>query len=273
MAILSKILVATTLLSTITTAAPLVPHYYFTVTDVLTKTVWKTIIATDTDWVNDATATFQMTPPAAITSSTSVKAPIVTTTPQEFSLPATTSAAIPTSTSAEISSSTTYGAQISIATTTSVFQLPPIPPVTTTTSVFQPPAPPPVITTTSAFQPPAAPLVITTTTTSPTPTPTTTTPLATQSSGATAQGQAVTGITGSTTANCEGQGNACTGDVTHWDGGSFSLSPPLNPTMLTHPQDSAHAAQLSIQTATWPLHCQYSLWVRSLTPIPTAENQ
>jgi hypothetical protein len=47
MAILSNILVATTLLSTITIATPLVPRDYTTVTDVLTKRVWKTIAVTD----------------------------------------------------------------------------------------------------------------------------------------------------------------------------------------------------------------------------------
>jgi len=83
----------------------------------------------------------------------------------------------------------------------------------------------------------------------------------------------VSEITGSTSASCEGQDDACVGDVTHWDGGKFSLSPLLNPAILTHPQDSAHAAQLSIHTTTWRLHCQPGLWVRALPTIPSAEIQ
>jgi hypothetical protein len=172
---------------------------------------------------------FWITSPTTIASSTSVEAPIVTAMPQEFSLPATTSMQTPAP--AETSQSTTF-IQISIVTTTSV------------------------------FQPPATPPPITTTTTSPT--PTTSTPLATVSPAA---------VTGSATASCEEQENACVGDVTYWGGGKFSLSPPLNHAMLTHPQVSAHAAQLLIQAPTWRLHCQPSLWVRSLTPIPTVEDQ
>jgi hypothetical protein len=33
-------------------------------------------------------------------------------------------------------------------------------------------------------------------------------------------------ITASDSATCEGEGNACVGDVTHWDGGKFNNLPP-----------------------------------------------
>jgi hypothetical protein len=104
-----------------------------------------------------------------------------------------------------------------------------------------------------------------------TPAPVETSPSTTSS--ALVPSQTIVGITGSATATCDGQGDACTGDVTYWDGGKFSLSPLLNLAILTYPQDLVLAAQMSIQIPTWQLHCQLSLWVRSLTTIPTAEIQ
>jgi len=166
MAIFSKYLIASSVLSAIALAAPLVQRDV--VTDIVTETVWTTLDVTTTIYDNAMTAT---------------TAPAVTNPPAVQMTTVETSTSTPT---------------------TLVPMTTPAPPVSSSTPAaefFNTPTTAPVANAASAA---AAPSTSTWTSTS--------APAA--SSAVIAQS-----ITASTSGTCEGEANACVGDVTHWDGG------------------------------------------------------
>jgi hypothetical protein len=164
MAIFSKYLIASSVLSAIALAAPLIQRDV--VTDIVTETVWTTLDVTTTIYDNAMPATTTpavMTPPAAQMTSTSAPTTLV---------PMTTPAA-------------------------------------------PPPSPTPAA---EFFGTSTAPVVGATAVTSTAVAPSTST--WTSTSAAVAPSPAASGsITASSSGTCEGEGNACVGDVTHWDGG------------------------------------------------------
>lgn len=164
MAIFSKYLIASSVLSAIALAAPLIQRDV--VTDIVTETVWTTLDVTTTIYDNAMPATITpavMTPPAAQMTSTSAPTTLV---------PMTTPAAPP--------------------------------PSSTLAAEF--------------FDTSTAPAVGATAVTSTAVAPSTST--WTSTSAAVAPSTAASGsITASSSGTCEGEGNACVGDVTHWDGG------------------------------------------------------
>jgi hypothetical protein len=166
MAIFSKYLIASSVLSAIALAAPLVQRDI--VTDIVTETVWTTLDVTTTIYDNDMTAT---------------TAPAVTTPPTVQMTTVETSTSTPTT----LVPMTTPAAQVLSSTPAAEFF------GTSTTA--------PV-----ANAAGAAPAPSTSTWAS--------TPAAVAPSAAIAQS-----ITASTSGTCEGEGSACVGDVTHWDGG------------------------------------------------------
>jgi hypothetical protein len=162
MAIFSKYLIASSVLSAIALAAPLVQRDV--VTDIVTETVWTTLDVTTTIYDNAMPAT---TAPAV----TDPPAVQMTTVETSTSTPTTL---VPMTTPAAPISSSTPAAEFfstSAATATSAAAAP----------------------STSTWASASAPVA---------------------SSGVVAQS-----ITASTSGTCEGEDNACVGDVTHWDGG------------------------------------------------------
>jgi hypothetical protein len=154
MAIFSKYLIASSVLSAIALAAPLIPRAI--VTDIVTETVWTTLDVTTTIYDNATPAT---------------TAPAVTTPP------AAQMAATETSTSTP---------------TTLVPTTPPAAPLPSSTLAAE------------FFR---------------TPTAAGTAPQTSSSAAQASHAATSPGITASASGTCEGEGNACVGDVTHWDGG------------------------------------------------------
>lgn len=165
MAIFSKYLIASSVLSAIALAAPLIQRDV--VTDIVTETVWTTLDVTTTIYDNAMPATTTpavVTPPAAQMTSTSAPTTL---------MPMTTPAAPPPS--------STLAAEFFGTSTTA--------PVVGATVV----TPTAVAPSTSTWA---------------------------STSAAVASSTAASGsIAGSASGTCEGEGNACVGDVTHWDGG------------------------------------------------------
>lgn len=132
----------------------------------------------------------------------------VTTTIYDNALPATAAPSIITTSAMQmttVETSTTPTSTKSVPTTTS-----------TATSTLAPAA---QFFTTSTTTP-AAGLALAPTSAAPATSTWTTSTTSTTASAASASATLVTNsISGSTTSNCEGQGAACVGDVTHWDGG------------------------------------------------------
>jgi hypothetical protein len=173
MAIFSKYLIASSILSAIALAAPLIQRDI--VTDIVTETVWTTIDATTT--IYDNTMPPAATTPAVMTSPTIQMNTIETPTSNPTTLvPMTTPVAPPPP-------STQAAEFFGTSTTASL---------------------PSAVGATAATPTAAAP----------------STSAGTSASAAVASSTAVSGsINASTSGTCEGEGNACVGDVTHWDGG------------------------------------------------------
>lgn len=153
---------------------------FITVTDVVTQTHWETVNCTTTVW-----------------------RPI-----NESPLPTTT-----TDVSVSTSTTTTTPVITSSSTTTSVYVAPVVATTPSTTSVYVAPTP----TTTPATTP--APVATTPVQAAATVATTLSTSAVAAKASSTAVAQAGSFVQGSSSGTCEGQGNACVGDITHWDGG------------------------------------------------------
>ena len=170
MAIFSKYLIASSVLSTIALAAPLIQRDV--VTDIVTETVWTTLD--------------------------------VTTTIYDNAMPAATTPAVMTSPAVQMNT---------IETSTSI--------PTTLVPMTTPTVPPPASTPAAEFfgtsTTPLVPSAVGATAATPTAAAPNT---STWTSAAVASSTAAPGsIAASTSGTCEGEGDACVGDVTHWDGG------------------------------------------------------
>jgi hypothetical protein len=166
MAIFSKYLIASSILSAIALAAPLVQRDV--VTDIVTETVWTTLDVTTTIYDNDMTAT---TAPAV----TTPPAVQMTTVETSTSTPTTL---VPMATPTAPASSSTPAAEFFSTSTTA-----------------------PVANAATAAAAPS------------------TSTWASTSAAAALPAVAAQSISASTSGTCEGEDNACVGDVTHWDGG------------------------------------------------------
>ena len=172
MAIFSKYLIASSVLSAIALAAPLVQRDV--VTDIVTETVWTTLDVTTTiydDAMPATTAPAVTTPPAVQ----------MTTVETSTSTPITLAPMI--TPAAPVSSSTPGAEFFSTSTTAPVANAAGAGMATPTAAA------PGTSTWTSASAPVASPAII------------------------------AQSISASTSGTCEGENNACVGDVTHWDGG------------------------------------------------------
>ena len=185
MASLKKVVLAASVLASYALAAPVDARALVVYT--VTETDWVTLDVTSTVWVNDAEITTAADPPAD-------------------------PPADPTSVEAAPTTSSSISSISSISTTSTTSTISSIPTVTPSVSpaVFVGPTSDPASTSSTTPTP----------TPTPTPTATTTSSVAEATSSAAAAASVQSNnINASTGGTCDGEGTACVGDVTHWDGG------------------------------------------------------
>lgn len=164
MAVFSSIILAASLLTSFSVAAPAL------FTHTATEIVWVTVEETTTVWVDPASATLATSAPVVVADAS-------TTTTSTTTTPAAVFAQV---------AYTTPSSSQAVAATPSV-----------------------VVSSSSAADTWTSPAPVATSSPSPVAPAASTTSVNVQAKD----------VTGSTTADCEGDGDACVGDVTHWDGG------------------------------------------------------